>query len=136
MMATTFIKHLLTFLASTFLLIHFSASTFDVSSGELQEIASQLSNAECRKLYATLHFRHMNLDRFSGKKVPNLPCLDLLNKWNDQESDHRSFQLLDLRLTQLGHKDLADTISSQIFDRQSRALRNAFKDSGSAKNSA
>jgi hypothetical protein len=109
------------------LLVNGCSSTFDLSDQEVIRLASELSDDECAKLYATLHYHHLSLDKFKGMQVPDLPCQELLRKWNDFESENRSFQLLDLRLTQLGHKDLADELSSKVFDEQAEQLKNAFR---------
>ncbi|ELU10166.1 hypothetical protein CAPTEDRAFT_187334 [Capitella teleta] len=108
-------------------LVNLSESTFDINEAELVKVAQHLKAGECRKLYATLHYRRMNLDGFSGMEVPELDCLSLLTKWNEKESENKSFQLLALRLTQLGHKDIADTLSSDIFEQESQEMREAFK---------
>lgn len=119
-----------------YLQVSFKECTIDVSIPEFVYIADHLTAAECRRLFASLHFVSHDLPAAlstAEKKVPkDVPCLTLLMKWNKDEDKWegkgKTHVDLEHRLRQVGRNDLADWLGATVFNQLSIDLNNSLED--------
>ncbi|KAG8181267.1 hypothetical protein JTE90_018786 [Oedothorax gibbosus] len=103
-------------------------ATFDINDLQLQMVADNLKVDECRKLSESIHengFKPHHL--IAGDSEPTgVSCLRLLRHWNTHEGKGQSFHLLELRLRQLGHNEVADRLAISIADEKVEEVRHTF----------
>ncbi len=116
------------------LCVSLSCATFDLNIHELQMVADHLESSECRRLFESLHSDSWQLDhQMTGDSEPDLPCLDLLLRWDEREGRGKSFHDLAHRLAQIGRPDLGERLSRIVNHEKAEAvrktlLRDPFKD--------
>ena len=79
--------------------------TMDLNFKELQFVAGELEEDECRKLADSLHKKDLfteNKPKFTGGHEPNKTCLFLLLKYDRTEGKGKTFLNLAIRLRQIG----------------------------------
>ena len=102
-------------------------ATFDLNMQELEMVADHLTPAECRILSESLHSSEYKLPQnLTGNEEPQLPCVDLLLHWDENEGRGQSFVHLCLRLKQIGRKDVADKLSKTVNHEKSEAVERSI----------
>lgn len=110
------------------LTLHICSTTTDLNIHEIQMVADHLSVAECRQLSEALHMTGYRLDHpVTGNNEPHIPCLDLLLLWDMGEGRDETFNILALRLQEIGRHDLANMLSRTVYHEKSEAVRNALR---------
>ena len=65
--------------------------TFDMNIHQLQFVADHLTARECRRVAEALHETQFYLSHnVTGSNEPDVPCTDLLMKWNNGEGENGS----------------------------------------------
>ncbi|KAK5640809.1 hypothetical protein RI129_009356 [Pyrocoelia pectoralis] len=113
---------------------YFSRATIDLNLAELQYLADHLHAEECRRLVASLHFNSYNtpkaLDIAEENVSKDIPCIRLLLHWNSQKGEGKgeTHEVLQHRLRQLGHSDLADWLGKTVFHELGEELMENLND--------
>ncbi|KAF9411435.1 hypothetical protein HW555_009782 [Spodoptera exigua] len=119
-----------------FLQIPVKECTIDINVQELVYIADHLTAAECRRLFASLHFASYKLPATlsdAEKKVPkDVPCIKLLMKWNSGnktfEGKGKTHAVVEHRLRQLGKHELADWLGKLVFHKLAKHINKSLED--------
>ncbi len=107
--------------------VSLSFATFDLNIHELQMVADHLGSSEYRRLSESLHSDSLQPDhQLTGDSEPELPCLDLLLRWDEREGKERSFHDLAHRLAQMGRTDLGERLSKVVNHEKAEAVRKTF----------
>ncbi|KAL0279544.1 UNVERIFIED_CONTAM: hypothetical protein PYX00_001074 [Menopon gallinae] len=107
--------------------------TIDVNFPELQYLSDHLTEEECHKLVASLHFQVFEFPQqvaAAERRLPeDVPCLDLLLHWNSQAGEGKGSTHVEIghRLKQIGRNDLANWLARTVFHELSENLeRNVY----------
>ncbi|CAH2095237.1 unnamed protein product [Euphydryas editha] len=106
-----------------FFLISFTKCILDMNNEQLKYIANHLSEKDCRRLIASLHFSSFELPKNVSEyetKIPEaVPCIDLLLQYSNGnepwQGENKTHEQISRRLRQIGKKELADWVGKTVF---------------------
>lgn len=116
--------------------ISFKKCAIDVNLPEYIYIADHLTDEECRKLYAALHYISYELPEDfpqAEKQIPeDVPCIKLLMQWNGgdekYEGKRKTHYDIEHRLRQMGKSDIADWLGKTVFHNIGKELNRTHAD--------
>ncbi|KAG0431833.1 hypothetical protein HPB47_021404 [Ixodes persulcatus] len=105
-----------------------NASASELNTNQIRMVADRLRLDQCRSLVESLHSDDYELDHTPDGKAEAqaLSCFRLLDLWNRQRPANSTFHLILVRLQELGHRDLADALSKEVYREQVLAVKRDF----------
>lgn len=117
--------------------ISFKKCAIDVNIPEYIYIADHLTDEECRRLYAALHYISYELPEDfpeAVKQIPeDVPCIKLLMQWNTGEEKFEGKRKthfdIEHRLREMGKSDIAEWLGKTVFRDIGKELNESQSDS-------
>ncbi|XP_064486377.1 uncharacterized protein LOC135398814 [Ornithodoros turicata] len=114
------------------LLRHCSTRTTDLNEGQLRLVADSLTMTHCRRLVEAMRSDDGNsvlLSTPTGENEPkSISCFRLLEHWNNHRGPNSTFQVLLMRLQELGRRDLADALAQKVYGEKALAVQETLLD--------
>ncbi|KAL1441074.1 hypothetical protein MTO96_008822 [Rhipicephalus appendiculatus] len=98
----------------------------DLNRAQLRLVADRLKLDQCRSLVASLSSSEDYALDHTPDESHALSCYRLLELWNRQRPANSTFHSLLVRLQELGHRDLADDLSSVVYGEKVLAVKKDF----------
>ncbi|CAN8001883.1 unnamed protein product [Ixodes hexagonus] len=102
----------------------------ELNANQIRMLADRLKLDQCRSLVESLHSDDYDLDHTPDGKAEAqaISCFRLLDLWNRNRPTNSTFHLILVRLQELGHRDLADALSKEVYSEKVLAVKTDFLD--------
>lgn len=114
-------------------LVSHTVCIIDMNNEQLKHIANHLTEKDCRRLIASLHFSSYelpaNLTKYEAK-IPKAPCIDLILQYSEGnepwQGENKTHEQISRRLRQIGKSDLANWVGKTVFHQLAKDINDTL----------